>query len=301
MTSERFDGESSLPAVTSFFELFSSSYVRRAVVCLRHELLLIGEGLFGVGHVPDRRPPRPSLTHESLLILINSALVDALAMSLWPWMPDVPSAARVATHRSTPMPRATFRTIASSIKRTATWVACLALLMLPGVAFVQEPEFRSLQTYRPENNYMRHAGFLGRIGQTKTGVDARDAKFRRGARACRQELRFVRSRPTSGITISNTPSSESCWPSASMSRNSARTRPSASSRGCAETNRSGIDSMSFRSFNFPDRYIRHRDFELWLDPFENTPLFRDDATFFMVSPPHVRCHSRAIPYWSRCD
>ena len=42
--------------------------------------------------------------------------------------------------------------------------------------------------------------------------------------------------------------------------------------------------MSFRSFNFPDRYIRHRDSELWLDPFENTPMFRDDATFFMVPP-----------------
>ena len=76
------------------------------------------------------------------------------------------------------MPRATFRTIASSIKRTATWVACLALLMLPGVAFVQEPELRSLQAYRPQNHYIRHDGFLGRIGQTKTDLDARDAKFR---------------------------------------------------------------------------------------------------------------------------
>jgi hypothetical protein len=48
--------------------------------------------------------------------------------------------------------------------------------------------------------------------------------------------------------------------------------------------------MSLRSFNFPDRYIRHRDFELWLDPFENTPLFRDDATFFMVRPWNRRTH-----------
>ena len=181
------------------------------------------------------------------------------------------------------MPRATFRAIAFSIKRTATWVACLALLMLPGVAFVQEPEFRSLQTYRPENNYMRHAGFLGRIGPPKTAVDSRDAKFR----------------VVPGLADKNCVSFEAAnvtdhyFKQAFFRIVLAKRLDEQKFRedatfcivpGLHRSKRSAIDSTSFRSFNFPDRYIRHRNSELWLDPFENTPRFRDDATFFMFPP-----------------
>ena len=181
------------------------------------------------------------------------------------------------------MPRPTFRTIASSIRRTAAWIACLALLIPPGVAFVQELDFRSLQAYRPENNYMRHIGFLGRIGQTKTDVDARDAKFR----------------VVPGLADKNCVSFEATNVRDHYFKN-AFSRIVLAKRldeqkfredatfcivpGLHRIKRSGIDSMSLRSFNFPDRYIRHRDFELWLDPFENTAKFRDDATFFMVQP-----------------
>jgi hypothetical protein len=181
------------------------------------------------------------------------------------------------------MPRATFRTIASSIKRTAAWSVCLALLMPPGVAFVQEAEFRSLQAYRPENNYMRHAGFLGRISQTKADVDARDAKFR----------------VVPGLADKNCVSFEAAdvrdhyFKQAFFRIVLAKRLDEKKFRedatfcivpGLHRIKRSGIDSMSFRSFNFPNRYIRHRDFELWLDPFENTPSYRDDATFFMIPP-----------------
>jgi hypothetical protein len=49
-------------------------------------------------------------------------------------------------------------------------------------------------------------------------------------------------------------------------------------------------SVTFRSFNYPERVIRHRNSELWLDPVENTPLFRTDASFFVepVRPAPVR-------------
>ncbi|ROO86987.1 alpha-L-arabinofuranosidase B-like protein [Actinocorallia herbida] len=40
-------------------------------------------------------------------------------------------------------------------------------------------------------------------------------------------------------------------------------------------------SASFRSFNFPDRFLRHRDFHLFLDPV-NDELSRKDATFKVV-------------------
>jgi len=37
--------------------------------------------------------------------------------------------------------------------------------------------------------------------------------------------------------------------------------------------------VSFRSFNFPDRYIRHRDFHLFVEP-KDSPNLAVDATFF---------------------
>ena len=37
--------------------------------------------------------------------------------------------------------------------------------------------------------------------------------------------------------------------------------------------------VSFRSVNFPNKYLRHRDGQVWLDDFRNTGLYRADATF----------------------
>jgi len=171
------------------------------------------------------------------------------------------------------MPRATFR--------IAAWVGCLALLMPPVVAFVQEPRLGSLQAYRPQDHYIRHDGFLGRISLTKSDLDVRDAKFR----------------IVPGLADKNCVSFESTnvrdhYFKHAFNRivlakrlDERKFREDATFCivwGLHKTSRSGADSMSFRSFNFPDRYIRHRNFELWLDRFENTPLFRDDATFFMV-------------------
>lgn len=41
------------------------------------------------------------------------------------------------------------------------------------------------------------------------------------------------------------------------------------------------EGVSFRSVNFPDRYLRHRDFHLWVEPpaGPDDELFRMDATF----------------------
>jgi hypothetical protein len=55
------------------------------------------------------------------------------------------------------------------------------------------------------------------------------------------------------------------------------------------------EPSSFRSWNYPDRYIRHRlflglhyirhsNFELWLVKSDGSQLFKKDATFIM-SPP----------------
>lgn len=43
-----------------------------------------------------------------------------------------------------------------------------------------------------------------------------------------------------------------------------------------------VKAISIRSYNFPNRFIRHRHGELWLDPLANTPDYRTSATFFIV-------------------
>ncbi|MBE8515974.1 AbfB domain-containing protein [Amycolatopsis sp. H6(2020)] len=54
-------------------------------------------------------------------------------------------------------------------------------------------------------------------------------------------------------------------------------------KGLADAN-----GVSFRSHNFPDRFIRHRNGELWLDVLAGAdPLFRADATFIQQSDPYV--------------
>ena len=50
-----------------------------------------------------------------------------------------------------------------------------------------------------------------------------------------------------------------------------------------------VTAISFRSFNFPDRFIRHRDFHLFIEPL-NSPNLSLDATFrieqpFVIIPP----------------
>ncbi|MFC8452569.1 AbfB domain-containing protein [Kitasatospora sp. NPDC057223] len=34
-----------------------------------------------------------------------------------------------------------------------------------------------------------------------------------------------------------------------------------------------------RSYNFPDRYLRHSNFEIWLHPTEDSDTFRKDSSF----------------------
>jgi RNA polymerase sigma factor (sigma-70 family) len=44
-------------------------------------------------------------------------------------------------------------------------------------------------------------------------------------------------------------------------------------------------SVSLESYNYPGRYLRHRDnLQLWLDPFENTAAYRASRCFVLVAP-----------------
>ncbi|MEV7870367.1 AbfB domain-containing protein [Streptomyces sp. NPDC088124] len=45
----------------------------------------------------------------------------------------------------------------------------------------------------------------------------------------------------------------------------------------------GNGTIMLESVNYPGRFIRHRDFQLWLDPYQNSGLYRADTAFRMVS------------------
>jgi uncharacterized protein YkwD len=51
-----------------------------------------------------------------------------------------------------------------------------------------------------------------------------------------------------------------------------------------DTSAGSRESVSFESFNFPGRFIRHRNAEVWLDSFQDTPAFRADATWRLAYP-----------------
>ena len=204
------------------------------------------------------------------------------------------------------MRSARFETIKRSVRKTALWIGCLALLMPPGIAFVQEPDFRSLETFRPQNQYVRHAGrdeatLVGEGDQVPAPADAELAEHVGDVRLHgeRTEARDASFRIVPGLADKNCISFEATnvrdhYFKHAFSRvvlakrlDEKKFREDATFcvvPGLRKTARSGTGSVSLRSFNFPDRYIRHRDFELWLDPFENTTQYRDDATFFMVRP-----------------
>ncbi|WP_329314992.1 AbfB domain-containing protein [Streptomyces sp. NBC_01262] len=38
-------------------------------------------------------------------------------------------------------------------------------------------------------------------------------------------------------------------------------------------------SVSYTSYNYPGYYLRHRQFELWIDPYQDSSGFRDDSSF----------------------
>lgn len=153
--------------------------------------------------------------------------------------------------------------------------SCVALLPPAGA---QDGREHSIRAYAPARNYIRHANSLGWISAINVELDSRDARFKTVPGLAKsdcvsflstnirdQYLRHANSR----IILSPYSNDPLFKKDATF---------------CMEwgLRRVGNEpSVTFRSYNYPERVIRHRNFELWLDPVENTALFRSDASFFI--------------------
>ncbi len=42
-------------------------------------------------------------------------------------------------------------------------------------------------------------------------------------------------------------------------------------------------AVMLESVNYPGRYLRHQNFRIRLDPYQDSDLFRMDASFFLVA------------------
>lgn len=162
---------------------------------------------------------------------------------------------------------------------SAAWAllaACMFLVSSNSQA--QDGHEHSIRAYAPASNYIRHANFLGRISEIKVELDSRDARFK---------LMPVLDKPGCVTFMSTNIRNHYLRHSSFRIILSPNTNDALFKRDATFCMERGLrrvgdeDSVTFRSVNYPERVIRHRNYELWLDPVEDTPQFRSDASFFI--------------------
>ncbi|WP_051113498.1 AbfB domain-containing protein [Streptomyces davaonensis] len=149
----------------------------------------------------------------------------------------------------------------------------------------------SLKSFNLDNHFVRHANFLGELSAVASDLDRTDATFDMvngladrslvSFRSVNFPLHFLRHQDfrvklhegpnTPLVPPGSTPPPDS--PEMQLMRKDATF---AMVPGLADPN-----AVSFRSFNFPDRFLRHRDFHLFVEEV-HSDLDRKDATFTVV-------------------
>ena len=151
--------------------------------------------------------------------------------------------------------------------------------------------FISLESTNFPGRFIRHQNFLGELSQIQSDLDRQDATFELQERGSVVMLRS-RNFPAHVFRHQNfrlkidefnpglIPPPEVGGPRPETPEERLL-REDASFflvPGLADTN-----AVSFRSFNFPDRFIRHRDFHLFVES-AGSDLARRDATFRRREP-----------------
>jgi Alpha-L-arabinofuranosidase B (ABFB) domain len=138
------------------------------------------------------------------------------------------------------------------------------------------------QSFNLDDHYIRHRDFLGELAREVVGQEA-DYAFtllNRGHGANGEQLvalrsvnfadRYLRHRGFR-IRLEGRAGSDDAliWPDSTFVLEPGLAAPA------------NPNAVSFRSHNYGDRYLRHRDFHLWLDP-KTSPNLAPDATFLKV-------------------
>ena len=149
----------------------------------------------------------------------------------------------------------------------------------------------SLKSFNIDNHFVRHANFLAELSAVASDLDRADATFEMvngladrnlvSFRSVNFPLHFLRHQDfrvklhegpnTPLVPPGSTPPPEP--PDMQLMRKDATF---AMIPGLVDPN-----AVSFRSFNFPNRFLRHRDFHLFVEEV-HSDLDRKDATFMVV-------------------
>jgi hypothetical protein len=166
-----------------------------------------------------------------------------------------------------------------SLGLAAGSLACLfGYTTAPGMA---SPEAVALRAYRPPNYFVMHHDFTGRAAEIHSAQDIRDS-----------QVRMVRGLADAKCVSFETVSPPDHYYKHAYSRivvakrlDEPRFREDSTfcvEGGFEKSRTPGLEAVSLRSYNQPDRFIRHRHGELWLDPRADTSDYRGSATFFIV-------------------
>jgi hypothetical protein len=160
-------------------------------------------------------------------------------------------------------------------------LACLlGYTPAPGMA---QQDVVALRAYRPANFFVMHHDFTGRADALKSTQDARDTRVEIVAGLADPKCISLRAVSPPDHYY------KQAYFRIVLAKRLDEPRFREDATFCIEA---GLEKallaqgtakpISIRSYNYPDRFIRHRHGELWLDRRANTPDYRTSATFFIV-------------------
>jgi hypothetical protein len=148
----------------------------------------------------------------------------------------------------------------------------------PGMA---QQDIVALRTYRPANLFVMHHNFTGRADALRSRQDARDTRVE-----IVQGLADPKCVSLRAVSPPDHYYKQAYFRIVLAKRlDEPRFREDATfciESGLEKARLAELEAISMRSYNYPDRFIRHRHGELWLDRRANTTDFRTSATFFIV-------------------
>ncbi|WP_156077545.1 family 43 glycosylhydrolase [Saccharothrix sp. NRRL B-16314] len=156
--------------------------------------------------------------------------------------------------------------------------SALGLPPSPASAATMPTGARSLEAVNYPGRFIRHFDYLGRLDPVTSGSTAQT----------KQDATFT---VTSGLASPSCYSFQAAngmflrhedW-RVGVEANAGTAQFRTDATFCA-VDGSATGTVSLAPFNYPDRRVRHRDFGLWIDTYQDTAGFRADSSFRLTAP-----------------